>query len=115
MKAGPLTYTGPRPRRRACSGNGWLGGADARRLRGVHAAPARCKYRPMAQLRDLRRPGQVLGDGGAIGGAAGRGTVSIGTDGSVVARGPGEAANGLAQVGHASAWSSPPPEGAGTR
>ena len=106
MKAGPLNYTG-RNLDVALQGNGWLAvqmpdGSEA------YTRAGSLQVSPDGQLQtSLGLP--VLGDGGPIGIPPGS-TVSIGTDGSVTARGPGEAANGLAQVGKLRVVT-PPPEG----
>ncbi|HBD33245.1 MAG TPA: flagellar biosynthesis protein FlgF, partial [Cupriavidus sp.] len=95
MKAGPLSYTG-RNLDVALQGNGWLAvqmpdGSEA------YTRAGSLQVSPDGQLQtSLGLP--VMGDGGPIGIPPGS-TVSIGTDGTVTARGPGEAANGLAQVG----------------
>jgi len=106
MKAGSLTYTG-RDLDVALQGNGWLAvqmpdGSEAYTRAGSLQVSAD------GQLQTSNgRP--VMGDGGLIAVPAGA-SVTIGTDGSVVARGPGEAANGLAQVGKLRVVT-PPPEG----
>ncbi|KAI3591027.1 flagellar basal-body rod protein FlgF [Cupriavidus sp. CER94] len=106
MRAGPLTYTG-RNLDVALQGNGWLAvqmpdGSEAYTRAGSLQVSADGQLQTSAG-----RP--VLGDGGPIAVPPGS-TVSIGTDGSIVARGPGEAANGLAQVGKLRVVT-PPPEG----
>ena len=106
MKAGPLSYTG-RNLDVALQGNGWLAvqmpdGSEA------YTRAGSLQVSPDGQLQtSLGLP--VMGDGGPIGIPPGS-TVSIGTDGTVTARGPGEAANGLAQVGKLRVVT-PPPEG----
>ncbi|QWC91317.1 flagellar basal-body rod protein FlgF [Cupriavidus metallidurans] len=106
MKAGPLSYTG-RNLDVALQGNGWLAvqmpdGTEA------YTRAGSLQVSPDGQLQtSLGLP--VMGDGGPIGIPPGS-TVSIGTDGTVTARGPGEAANGLAQVGKLRVVT-PPPEG----
>ena len=106
MKAGPLSYTG-RNLDVALQGNGWLAvqmpdGSEA------YTRAGSLQVSPDGQLQtSLGLP--VIGDGGPIGIPPGS-TVSIGTDGTVTARGPGEAANGLAQVGKLRVVT-PPPEG----
>lgn len=88
-------------------GNGWLAvqmpdGSEA------YTRAGSLQVSPDGQLQtSLGLP--VMGDGGPIGFPPGS-TVSIGTDGTVTARGPGEAANGLAQVGKLRVVT-PPPEG----
>lgn len=106
MKAGPLSYTG-RNLDVALQGNGWLAvqmpdGSEA------YTRAGSLQVSPDGQLQtSLGLP--VMGDGGPIGIPPGS-TVSIGTDGTVTARGPGESANGLAQVGKLRVVT-PPPEG----
>ncbi|WP_454765877.1 flagellar basal-body rod protein FlgF [Cupriavidus campinensis] len=104
MKAGPLTYTG-RDLDVALQGNGWLAvqmpdGSEAYTRAGALQVSADGQLQTSAG-----RP--VLGDGGPIAVPPGA-TVSIGSDGSVVARGLGDAANGLAQVGKLRVVSAPP-------
>ena len=95
MKAGPLSYTG-RNLDVALQGNGWLAGQMPAGSEAYTRAGS-LQVSPDGQLQtSLGLP--VMGDGGPIGIPPGS-TVSIGTDGTVTARGPGEAANGLAQVG----------------
>lgn len=95
MKAGPLTYTG-RALDVALQGNGWLAvqtpdGGEAFTRAGSLQVSQDGQLQTSTGL-------PVLGDGGPIAIPPGA-TVSIGTDGTVTARGPGETANGLAQIG----------------
>jgi flagellar basal-body rod protein FlgF len=95
FKAGPLTYT-ERPLDVAMQGNGWLA---------VQAPDGSEAYTRAGSLQ-LSADGQlqtstglpVMGDGGPIGVPPGS-SVTIGSDGTITARGPGETAAGLAQVG----------------
>ncbi|AGW92734.1 MULTISPECIES: flagellar basal-body rod protein FlgF [Cupriavidus] len=95
MRAGPLTYTG-RALDVALQGNGWL----------VVQTPDGGEAYTRAGALQVSQDGQVqtitglpvMGDGGPLAVPPGS-QVSIGTDGTITARGPGEASAGLAQVG----------------
>jgi len=95
LKAGPLTYTG-RSLDVALQGNGWLAvqtpdGGEAYTRAGA------LSLGPNGEL--LTAGGlPVMGDGGPLSVPPGS-TVTIGSDGAITARGPGDTANGLAQVG----------------
>ncbi|ALD93586.1 flagellar basal-body rod protein FlgF [Cupriavidus gilardii] len=104
MKAGPLTYT-ERPLDIAIKGNGWLAVQGRDGAEGYTRAGS-LQVGPDGQL--LTSNGlQVLGDGGPIAVPPGS-TVTIGNDGTITARGPGETANGLAQVGRLRLVNPPP-------
>ncbi|MDF3834362.1 flagellar basal-body rod protein FlgF [Cupriavidus basilensis] len=95
FKAGPLSYTG-RPLDVALQGNGWLAvqapdGSEAYTRAGALQVAADGQLQTATGL-------PVMGDGGPISVPPGS-SVTIGTDGAITARGPGEAAAGLAQVG----------------
>jgi len=95
MKAGPLMHTG-RPLDVAFSGNGWLAVQDAE---GNEAYTRAGSLHVAEDGRVLTSAGlTVLGDGGALSIPPGS-QVTIATDGTITARGPGEASAGLAQVG----------------
>ncbi len=104
MKAGPLTYTG-RDLDVALQGNGWLAvqtpdGGEAYTRAGALQVSSDGQLQTSGGL-------PVLGDGGPIGIPPGA-TVSIGSDGTITARGPGEAAAGLAQIGKLRVVNPPP-------
>lgn len=95
LKAGPLTYT-ERSLDVAIKGNGWLvvqtpDGGEAYTRAGSLQVSADGQIQTMSG-----RP--VLGDGGPLAVPPGS-MVTIGNDGTITARGPGETAQGLAQVG----------------
>lgn len=95
FRAGPLTYT-ERPLDIAIKGNGWLAvqGADGEE---AYTRAGSLQVGPDGQL--LTSTGlPVMGDGGPIAVPPGS-AVTIGADGTITARGPGETAQGLAQVG----------------
>lgn len=105
FKAGPLTYT-ERPLDIAIKGNGWLV-VQARDGGEAYTRAGSLQVGQDGQL--LTSTGlPVMGDGGPLTVPPGS-TVTIGTDGTITARGPGEAANGLAQVGRLRLVN-PPPE-----
>lgn len=104
FKAGPLTYT-ERSLDVAIKGNGWLvvqtpDGGEAFTRAGSLQVSADGQIQTMSG-----RP--VLGDGGPLAVPPGS-TVSIGSDGTITARGPGETAQGLAQVGRLRLVNPPP-------
>ncbi|MGO4580927.1 flagellar basal-body rod protein FlgF [Cupriavidus sp. 2TAF22] len=105
MKAGPLTYT-ERPLDVALQGNGWL---TVQAPDGSEAYTRAGSLQVSAEGQLLTSTGlPVMGDGGPIAVPPGS-TVSIGSDGAITARGPGDAAQGLAQVGKLRLVN-PPPE-----
>jgi len=95
MRAGPLTNTG-RALDVALQGDGWL----------VVQAPDGSEAYTRAGALQVAQDGQVqtisglpvMGDGGPLSVPPGS-EVTIGSDGTITARGPGEASAGLAQVG----------------
>lgn len=106
FKAGPLTYT-ERPLDIAMKGNGWLA-VQARDGTEAYTRAGSLQVREDGQI--VTSTGlQVLGDGGGPLAVPPGSTITIGSDGTITARGPGEAANGLAQVGRLRLVN-PPPE-----
>ncbi|MGY8525700.1 flagellar basal-body rod protein FlgF [Paracidovorax citrulli] len=94
FKAGPLTYT-ERPLDIAIKGNGWL--AVQTPDGEAYTRAGSLQISPEGQLQtSTGRP--VMGDGGPIAVPPGS-AISIASNGVITARGPGEAANGLAQIG----------------
>lgn len=95
MKAGPLTYT-ERPMDIAIQGNGWLA-VQARDGTEAYTRAGSLQLSPEGQV--LTSGGlQVMGDGGPLMVPPGA-SITIASNGVITARGPGEAAAGLAQVG----------------
>ncbi|MGT2512166.1 flagellar basal-body rod protein FlgF [Cupriavidus basilensis] len=104
LKAGPLTYT-ERPLDVALQGNGWLtvqapDGSEAYTRAGSLQVSADGQLQTSTGL-------QVMGDGGPISVPPGA-AVSIGSDGTITARGPGETSAGLAQIGKLRLVNPPP-------
>ncbi|MGO4815171.1 flagellar basal-body rod protein FlgF [Cupriavidus sp. 2MCAB6] len=104
LKAGPLTYT-ERPLDVALQGNGWLtvqapDGSEAYTRAGSLQVSADGQLQTSTGL-------QVMGDGGPIAVPPGA-AVSIGSDGTITARGPGETSAGLAQIGKLRLVNPPP-------
>lgn len=104
FKAGPLTYT-ERPLDVALQGNGWLtvqapDGSEAYTRAGSLQVSADGQLVTSTGL-------QVMGDGGPIAVPPGA-QVTIGSDGTITARGPGETSAGLAQVGKLRLVNPPP-------
>ncbi|QET05421.1 MULTISPECIES: flagellar basal-body rod protein FlgF [Cupriavidus] len=104
MKAGPLTYTG-RDLDLAFTGNGWLAvqlpdGTEAYTRAGSLQVSADGQLQTSTGL-------QVLGEGGPMA-VPQNAQLTIGNDGSVVARGPGDQPNGLAQLGRIRVVNAPP-------
>ncbi|MBY4898455.1 flagellar basal-body rod protein FlgF [Cupriavidus sp. AU9028] len=94
FKAGPLTYT-ERPLDIAIKGNGWL--AVQTPDGEAYTRAGSLQISPEGQLvTSSGRP--VMGDGGPIAVPPGS-AITIASNGVITARGPGEAANGLAQIG----------------
>ncbi len=104
FKAGPLTYT-ERPLDVALQGNGWLtvqapDGTEAYTRAGSLQVSADGQLQTSTGL-------QVMGDGGPIAVPPGA-LITIGSDGTITARGPGETSAGLAQVGKLRLVNPPP-------
>ncbi|MDW3688177.1 flagellar basal-body rod protein FlgF [Cupriavidus sp. CV2] len=104
FKAGPLTYT-ERPLDVALQGNGWLtvqapDGTEAYTRAGSLQVSADGQLQTSTGL-------QVMGDGGPIAVPPGA-RITIGSDGTITARGPGETSAGLAQVGKLRLVNPPP-------
>ncbi|GAB7545564.1 flagellar basal-body rod protein FlgF [Cupriavidus sp. CuC1] len=104
FKAGPLTYT-ERPLDVALQGNGWLtvqapDGTEAYTRAGSLQVSADGQLQTSTGL-------QVMGDGGPIAVPPGA-QITIGSDGTITARGPGETSAGLAQVGKLRLVNPPP-------
>lgn len=94
FKAGPLTYT-ERPLDIAIKGNGWL--AVQTPDGEAYTRAGSLQISPEGQLQtSTGRP--VMGDGGPIAVPPGS-AITIASNGVITARGPGEVANGLAQIG----------------
>ncbi|EHP38978.1 flagellar basal body rod protein FlgF [Cupriavidus basilensis OR16] len=104
FKAGPLTYT-ERPLDVALQGNGWL---TVQAPDGTEAYTRAGSLQVSADGQLVTSTGlQVMGDGGPISVPPGS-AVTIGSDGTITARGPGETSAGLAQVGKLRLVNPPP-------
>ncbi|MGO4154637.1 flagellar basal-body rod protein FlgF [Cupriavidus basilensis] len=104
FKAGPLTYT-ERPLDVALQGNGWL---TVQAPDGTEAYTRAGSLQVSADGQLVTSTGlQVMGDGGPIAVPPGA-QVTIGSDGTITARGPGETSAGLAQVGKLRLVNPPP-------
>lgn len=104
MKAGPLTYT-ERPLDVALQGNGWLtvqapDGSEA------YTSAGSLQVSPDGQLQTSTGL-PVMGDGGPIA-VPPSAEVTIGSDGTITVRGPGDTAQGLAQIGRLRLVNPPP-------
>ncbi|MBB1632610.1 flagellar basal-body rod protein FlgF [Cupriavidus sp. UME77] len=104
FKAGPLTYT-ERPLDVALQGNGWL---TVQAPDGTEAYTRAGSLQVSADGQLVTSTGlQVMGDGGPIAVPPGA-QITIGSDGTITARGPGETSAGLAQVGKLRLVNPPP-------